>query len=297
MIRLEKSTCFFLFSNKKLWVYQKGDTMNPNKIDIKAYPLRSIKGLLFRKKFFDKNKSSGTIEFLTDDVIPKKITIKNVPRMNKMQNLIESIFFHYGSIQEKWELFKKEETIFPQTYQISDVELARVKKSVLISGLILLSILPICYLISYLISFFVDHIITPIIMNTFGLILVIILLTAIIVTIRRTSKKGNNLSFNEGDFSLKSKRTTKILPFNKTIALNIRKSRGALDGDNPPRGILDNYDYIKIANSYKPSKSIRFGPFTELPYVIDFLFVYLIQWKFKEGYLLSKEALRTMDQN
>ena len=297
IVRPEKETWFFLLSNKKLWVYKKGDITNTRKVHINGYAIKSLKGIIFRKRFFDKNKSSGTVEFLTDNIIPMKITIKNVPQMNIVQNLIESIFFHYGAIQEKWNLFKKEDIDFPQSYQISDVELARVKKSVLISGIILLSILPVCYLISYLISFFVDQIVTPIIMYTFGLILAIILLTAIIVTIRRTSKKGSELSFNEGDFSLKSKRTTKIIPFNKTVAFNIRKSRGALNGDNPPRGILENYDYIKIGDSYKTSKSIRFGPFTKLPYIIDYIFIHIINWKFEQGYLLSKEDLITAERN
>lgn len=291
--RSEKNTCFFLLSNKKLWVYRKGDIQDPKGRNINVYSIKSIKGIIFRKRFFDKNKTSGTIEFLSNDLIPKKITIKNVPHMNTLQNIIESIFFHYGDIQEKWQHFTDDKIIFPQTYEISEVKLAEIKKVNIINGLILVCILPVCYLISYIISLNSTGIFTPIPISilSVGFMLTIMFLIYIIVTMKRTSKRGDKLVFNEGEFSLRSKEKTTFLSLDKTVVVDIKQCKGVYKLDSEPQGLLDNYDYIKISNSYKPAKSIKFGPFVKLPYLIDLIFVYLIIWKSKQGYLLSIEDL------
>lgn len=296
LIRSEKKTCYFLLSDNKLWLYtfhKHTDMINPLKRKIEFYFIKSINGIIFRKRFLDKNKNSGTIEFLSNHITPKKIGINNIPHMNTLQIIIESIFFHYGNIQEKWEDFTKENMSFPQTYEISEVKLAKVKKFVLISGLVLISILPICYIL----SFIINNIIATVTIFSIGFVFVIMLLLPTVTTIYRTSIKGDKLKFDKNAFSLKSKEREKIVILDKYVTFNIKRSIMVNDFDSMAQGITKNYDYIKISESYKSKIFIKFGPFTKLPYIIDLISVYLIIWKSNHGHLFSKDDLIKENQN
>jgi hypothetical protein len=123
------------------------------------------------------------------------------------------------------------------------------------------------------------------------------LLLPTVTTIYRTSNKGDKLKFDKNAFSLKSKEREKIVILDKYVTFNIKRSIMVNDFDSMAQGIIKNYDYIKISESYKSKIFIKFGPFTKLPYIIDLISVYLIIWKSNHGHLISKDDLIKENQN
>ncbi|MBY8983603.1 MAG: hypothetical protein KGD65_00895 [Candidatus Lokiarchaeota archaeon] len=290
----ERKTSFFLLTNKRLHIYQLQKSPKDS-INIESYPLNSFKGIIFRKRFFDKNFDSGTIEFITDEIIPNKISIKNVPHIPKLQNIIESIYFHFGNIQEKCEeLSNKIEYQFPQNYEISVVKLEDLKKSKLIYILILVITPIITYLINYIISLSTDLFFITILVFSGGVAYFLIILIPIFIMISRTSDRNNRLVISENKFELYKSKTSLTILINKTTSINILRCKNPLGGR---RTILDNYDFIKIQKSYKSKERIKFGPFSELPYILNFLFCYLLNWKSNHGYLMSKDEITQLKTN
>ena len=290
MIRDEKKVCFFILTNENLYISHHKSDLTLGNVD--SHPLNSFNGIIFRKRFFDKNYDSGTIEFITDELIPKKISIKNVPNIPKLQKIIESIFFYYGNVQERWKQINNNvDYQFPQTYEISEVKLEELKKSKIIYSITLALTPIICYLIYFIITNFIKNLIVPVVVISCGVVYAIIILIQILSMINRTSNKDNQLIFNENDFLLKKKKISLSIPINKTTTLNILHSKGPLVSH---RNILDNYDFIKIYKSYNSKKIIKFGPFTKLPYIISFLYCYSLVWKSNHGYLMSKDEITNL---
>lgn len=286
--KTEKKICYFLLTNINLYVYhyEKSPLLSEN---VHSYPLTSFKGIVFHKRFFDKNFDSGTIEFVTNELIPKKISIKNVPNIQKLQNLIESIFFYYGNVEERLrQICNETDYQFPQIYDISIVKLKQLKKLKVIY-LVVFILNPIfCYLLNYIISLFVNELVVTVVIYSCGVAFAIIVLTQIFRMVKRTSYKNNQLVFSENEFLLKMKKTSYKIPLNKKTTINFEFSKGPLVSH---RNILENYDFIKISKSYNSKEFIKFGPFTKLPYILNFLFSYILVWKSNHGYLLSKEEI------
>lgn len=283
MIRDEKKVFYFLLTNKTLYVYYHKSRLSSR--DVHSYPLNSFKGFIFRKRFFDKNYDSGTIEFISDDLLPKKISLKNVPQMSKLQNHIESIFFYYGNLQERWtQISKNNDYQFPQICDVSEIKLKELRKLKIIFSILFILIPLACFLISFLF----DNLIAIIAVFSAGIAIDILFIINILIIINRTSDIRNQLILNRDEFILKKKKTTTTIPLNKTTCINILRSKGPFASQ---KNILENFDFIKINNSYKSKICIKFGPFTKLPYLIGFLFCYLIVWKSNHGYLMSKEEL------
>lgn len=278
-----KEIFYFLLTTKKLYIYYQKSHFGLG--GVRSYPIGSFKGIIFRKRFFDKNYDSGTIEFVSEDLLPKKIKLKNVPQIQKLQTTIESILFYYGSLQERWEQIKdKYDYQFPQIYDISEIKLKELKKLKRILSVVCSVILIICFFISFLIK----NLDTTIITFSVGIGLDIFFMIDIVIMISRTSDIRNQLIINENEFLLKKEKTTSAIPITKTTSINILCSKGSFASQ---KTIIENFDFIKINNSYKSKISIKFGPFTKLPYLINFLFCYLIVWKSNHGYLMPKETL------
>ena len=287
MIRDEKKVCFFVLTDKNLYISHHKSDLTLGRVD--SHRLNSFNGINFRKRFFDKNYNSGTIEFITDDLIPKKILIRNVPNIPKLQNIIESIFFYYGNVQERWKQINDSvDYQFPQIYEISEVKLKELKKSKIIDSIILTLTPIICYLLYFIIRFFIKNLILPVVVISCGVAFAIFISIQIFSMINRTSNKDNQLIINENDFLLKKKKRSLSVPINKAITLNILHSKGPLVSH---RNILENYDFIKIYKSYNSKNVIKFGPFTKLPYIFSFLYCYLLVWKSNYGYLISKDEI------
>ncbi|KKN10295.1 hypothetical protein LCGC14_1038110 [marine sediment metagenome] len=294
----ELKISYFVLTNENLHLYRREQlAMSKRKSrlnkTIQSYPFHSLKGIIFRKRFLDKNHDSGTIEFISDKIIPEIISIKNVPNFPRIQIILESIYFHYGNIQEKWKEIKNNiDYQFPQLYEISEIKLKEQKKIIRIS-LILFFLIPIiCYLIYYLSNIFIDDlsILTNIFafLIIFGIVSEIFLLIQIFSVLNRSSNKRNQLILNKNEFLLKKNKTTFKISIDKTITIRFLLSKGLFATS---RNLLENFDFIKISKSYNSKINIHFGPFTKLPYILSFLFCYLLIWKSKNGHLISKEEI------
>lgn len=293
-IKDEKKICYFLLTNINLYVYHYDKSPLPLK-NVHSYPLNSFRGIVFRKRFFDKNFDSGTIEFVTNDLIPKKISIKNVPNMHTLQNIIESIYFYYGKVEERLKQICNETNFqFPQMYEISVVKLKQLKKLKVIYSVVLILIPIFCYLLNYIISLFVNNLVVPLVIYSCGVAYAIVVVVQIFSMVKRTSYKNNQLVFNENEFLLKKQKTLCKIALNKKTTFNFISSKGPLASH---RNILENYDFIKICKSYNSKEFIKFGPFTKLPYILSFLFNYILVWKSNHGYLLSKEEIIKLNAN
>ncbi|MFX1500398.1 MAG: hypothetical protein ACFFDH_05470 [Promethearchaeota archaeon] len=287
-IKEEKEICYFLLTNRNLHVFQQGKSPLSFK-NIHSHPLNSFRGIVFRKRFFDKNFDSGTIEFVTDELVPKKISIKNVPNMPFLQNIVESIYYFYGNVEEKWKKISNETNFqLPQIYEISSIKLKQLKKLKLIYVITLILDPIFCYLLIYIISLFISDLIVPVLTYLCGVAYATLILIQIFCMVKRTSYKNNQLVFSENEFLLKKKKTSYKISLNKEIAFDFKSSKGPLTSH---KNILDNYDFIKISKSYNSQKNIKFGPFVKLPYILSFFFSYILIWKAKHGYLLSKEEI------
>lgn len=287
MISDEKKVCFFSLTDKSLYISHHKSDLTLGRVN--SHRLISFNGIIFRKRFLDKNDNSGTIEFITDELMPKKISIKNVPDIPKLQKIIESIFFYYGNVLERWKQINiSVDYQFPQICEISEIKLKELKKSKIIDTFILTLTPIICYLLYFLIRIFIKNLILDVVVISCGVASAIIISIRIISMINRTSNKNNQLIIKENEFLLKKKNKSLSIPINKTTSLNILYSKGPLVSH---RNLLENYDFIKIYKSYKSKNVIKFGPFTKLPYIINFLYYYLLVWKSNHGYLISKDEI------
>lgn len=124
-----KKDSYFLFTDKKFHLYIYSYKSKLPHID--KYDYNSFIGVIFRKKFYDKNGDFGTVNFITNHSIPRKISIRNVPDFVRMQILIKSILYEYGNVKNNWGDFTNQLHInFPREYEISEKKLKSNMKSI-----------------------------------------------------------------------------------------------------------------------------------------------------------------------
>ena len=109
--RGNKIDTYFLLTDKKILLYTYSYKLKSPEIE-KYYYDNSI-GVIFRKRFFDKKGDHGTVDFVATHKFPKRISIRNVPEFEKMQLLIESVLYEYGSIKDNWTNFT--DTLVPES--------------------------------------------------------------------------------------------------------------------------------------------------------------------------------------
>ncbi|MFX1340294.1 MAG: hypothetical protein ACFFDK_16920, partial [Promethearchaeota archaeon] len=285
----EKIDKQFLISNKKIYIYNYSYGYESEWID--EIKLPSIIYIAFRKRKWDQDGNFGTIEIISKIHEFSSSILKNVPNFAFCQKIIESILFQYGNIINVWQDVKQDDFYqFPVEIRVSSTKFKILSKKIKNDIYIIITCL---FCTSFLIVPTV-YIILSLVHAAFSLVIIIGFLVSITF-----------LAFSAIDIRIMKKRRS---PLNSVLWIESEKI--ILHEDNNKTeyplnetAVIDffnvkMYDYndgIKLKPSYDSKSEIKIGPIEDVNDFFRFFFNYLLIWKEKHGYLLSKEKISEMD--
>lgn len=289
-----KKNSFFIFTDRQVHYYlYQYKTKSGNVV---SYQYSKLMGVTYKKRFYDKRGDYGTIQFITTDLIPSRLTINNVYNFHFHRKLVDSILYHFGSLHNRWSQLSNEKNFqFPIIYNTSEQKIRKNIKSV--RNYI------IACLITIIISFFIYIIIDVVYIDElwkfylafgtiiiFDIIILTILLRIVFQTTFRTANKNTIMSIMKNEITVTYKTKIKNIQLNQNISLDFGKSNNPM---NPPKD-NEELDYINVYNLYDKNEKIIFGPIVQLRNLLLFLFSYIIVLKSNLNYLFSKNELLSL---
>ncbi len=312
-------TSAFCITDKKIYLLRtdlQGNRVGSfPKIARNSIRIDSVQGFDCEQPWPDSN--LGKLIFFSDELKnpDKKFELLAIPDIERNQRLIESLLWKYGNVRERLNRLQDDLDLEPpHTFKVSTrrhEELMRLKKEitqktilaliiVVLIGIIFYGIIPLFsfnVLFIYCMNIYSDmypfYSFYSIVQEAIGSalsapFLCYVLGTLLILTIipflvfmgiktrrikKRVSQPNETMALNEGKIIIKSKQSRRKVNINKQISL--------IHFTNQPK------DVLLIQPSLQADKRMTFGPVDDFDKVSEFLFLYILSWKKKSGYLIE----------
>ena len=290
-----KTSYLLLITNKSVLLLQKYNHSE----DLEKIDLFSIEAIISRKnKTLGAHTDSGTIDFIWNMGKAlslgkpyyriNRTTIRNVPNITKNMKVIESIFFHFGNIYEKWEKIKSDKKIkIPYEIKPSAEVHSKINRNVKIYNVV--HIFCWIFLIMGLIVLFIPNRIVWLIS-----LLIIALSVSSILTDLRTNfnlrkvrvSQDNTLQLYENKAIVLHNGNSVSFNFNPDLQLDFIILRY--------RFAKKDYSFIgtiKIKSSSHSSLKRKIGPYKDYLQNLEIIYLNYLVWKNNHKLLLTKEML------
>lgn len=286
--RHHKKDLFLVLTDRNVHFYKLiyrdtfGNKRNRSVTSIYSY--EKLLGFSVRKFLYDSRGDYGTIHLYTNEAIPKKVKIHNIPNFSQFRPILESLLYWFGNIPHNAP---------PLSLEISAQKRARAKLSQRRLLIYIFVSIGVAFLVIYftLISMIEDYIKFIVNIATISVLVLflIMLFIEIVVSMNRMKPLGSSLSIAENEIVFREDSQQKILKYCSTLAFSFSNSRRIL---SLPLKIEQNYDILKIYDFPKPKEEvIHFGPIENLPRIYSQIFSIYLKWKDKNNLLLSRDAL------
>jgi hypothetical protein len=295
---------FLIITNKRIIPHIKERRSSESIEFYESYDLDSLNFLTFKKKKRkDQSISEGTINL----VLNKNITIKHVQNIDFILNLIESILWNYGNLDQKLKVINERERItLPHRFNVNEELWETIKSSKIKSkfyfgiSLIALSlgVFGFILLLTGIVSINIK-----IIENGF-IILISLLISFGSLSILNTfvpvnkltqfkknlaSSKHITLTLEEARISIEDLESFEVYNFNNNININISEMI------NPSSNARENIGAIHIENQKYSTIHTIFGPIEYYAELAEIVYLNLLKWKANNGSLDKEQIIKNQD--
>ncbi|MFX1259739.1 MAG: hypothetical protein ACFFAN_17945 [Promethearchaeota archaeon] len=290
-----KRDYYIIITNKRIYIHESANQREY----INSIELNSIKLITFRySKHTEKFGVIGAIDLVSDEIKNERknrISIRGIQNLLKNLNIIESIMWDYGNIKERLDFINKKSNItLPHDFKLDKILWKKINRSskILSIRIIISIILIVIGLIGIIYDLINNKDVT-----IYGFIFICILsigLTEIVFSPRRkyslskiiSSKKDITLRLKENEIVLIEGQSSLSFPFNLNFYINIYNTYYSFKTGS--KKIIGG---IKIKSAYENLVKIKFGPIEDYLKVAEKIYLYILNWKAKKGFLKSKEII------
>ncbi len=290
----------FIITDKKIYVYSKlGGHEFFYSIELGWIYLVTYT----KRKFFDKNGDSGTINIIYKDPEKFKIcesSLKNVKNVSQYQKMIDSIIYEYGTIKDALKKFEKQPKFnFPRTLKIADEKMKRKHDKIKRYNIYIMITLIISIIIDVIIIIMFNKLLFINFDGFYVTIFVIffVILIELLFIIWNLSEKYILIKKSQFETTSLTMNLNEIVAFNETAKTWFPFQEETILSHFRIELFVNTGEYDKflfgfeLKNGINDEKSIKFGLFDNFLDELQFLYAYLISWKSKQGFLLSKDQV------